>query len=77
MDYPPTDESFDQLHRAGWSVGETAFHVKGGGLVWLVIGSNGENQIRAEGQTDREAWYRAIEQAIAVGMLAGWSRSVG
>ena len=45
-----------RLHAGGWSVGDTAFHdVAGGGLVHVVIGSNGENQIRAEGATCREA----------------------
>jgi hypothetical protein len=63
--YPSVDESFDRLHRAGSSIGET-----GGGGVWLVTGANGENQIRAEGRSQAEAWYRATLQAGAVGMLA-------
>lgn len=63
--YPSVDESFDRLHRAGWSIGESA-----DARVWLVIGGNGENQIRAEGRTQVEAWYRAAQQAEAVGMLA-------
>jgi hypothetical protein len=50
MTYPNVDESFSRLHRAGWSIGET-----GGAGVWLVSGTNGENQIRAEGQTQAEA----------------------
>jgi hypothetical protein len=63
--YPSVDESFARLQRAGWSIGETA-----GACVWLVMGGNGDNQIRAEGRTQAEAWYRAVLQAEAVGMLA-------
>jgi hypothetical protein len=63
--YRSVDESFARLHHAGWSIGET-----GGAGVWLVIGSNGENVIKAEGKSQAEAWYRATLQAEAVGMLA-------
>jgi hypothetical protein len=42
-------------------VGDTAFHdVEDGGQVWVVIGTNGENRIRAEGATGSEAWRRAL-----------------
>jgi hypothetical protein len=37
---------------------------------WLVTGSNGENELAAEGASQAEAWWRACEQARAVGMLA-------
>jgi hypothetical protein len=63
--YPSVDESFDRLHHAGWSIGEA-----GGVAVWIVTGTNGENMIRAEGHIQAEAWWRACEQAAAVGMLA-------
>ena len=63
--FPSVDESFDRLHRAGWSAGDAA---TGGG--WLVCGSNGENLLEARGRTQAEAWWRACEQARAVGMLA-------
>jgi hypothetical protein len=63
--YPGVDESFDRLHRAGWSIGEVA-----GSAVWIVTGTNGENVMKAEGRTQTEAWYRATLQAQAVGMLA-------
>jgi hypothetical protein len=36
----------------------------------LVNGSNGENAIKAEASGQAEAWWRACEQAAAVGMLA-------
>ena len=64
-DYPAVDESRDRLRRAGWSVGEAAF-----GPAWVVSGTNGENRLHATGATQAEAWWRACEQARAVGMLA-------
>ena len=69
MTYPSVDESFDRLHRAGWSIGETAFGPDHS-LVWIVSGSNGENRVKARGQSQAEAWYRAAQQTEAVGMLA-------
>jgi len=59
------DEALDRLHRAGGSVGDV---VAGG--AWIISGANGENQIRAVGRTQAEAWRLACEQAAAVGMLA-------
>jgi hypothetical protein len=35
-----------------------------------VSGANGENLLRAEAAGQAEAWWRACEQARAVGMLA-------
>ena len=64
--FPSVDESFAQLHGAGWSVGE-----HGTAAAWVVTGSNGENLILAEGRTQAEAWWSACSQARAVGMLAG------
>jgi hypothetical protein len=46
----------------------------GGGIIQVVIGSNGANQIRAEGATGSEAWRRALDQAAEVGMLPGRPR---
>jgi hypothetical protein len=61
---PPTvDESLALLQRAGWSVGETA-----GASGWLVTGRNDENMISARGASQSEAWWRAVQQAEAVGM---------
>jgi hypothetical protein len=59
------DEALDRLHRAGWSIGETA-----AGSTWLVSGINGENVICARGGSQGEAWSEACEQARAGGMLA-------
>jgi len=67
--YPTVDESLDRLHRAGWSIGDTAFGVETA-LVWLVSGSNGENRIEARGASRAEAYWRACCQAREVGMLA-------
>jgi hypothetical protein len=64
-------EYLDRLHRAGWSLGDTAFHAVGGGLVWVVSGRNGENQLRAEGAISAEAWEQAVEQARSLGMSGG------
>ena len=66
---PPDVEALDRLHRAGWSIGDTAFDDRAGGLVWIVSGHNGENLIRAEGTIRDEAWGRAVEQARALGVL--------
>jgi hypothetical protein len=62
--YPTVEESFVRLHVAGWTVGETATATR-----WLVCGVNGENAINAVGRSQAEAWWRACEQAAAVGML--------
>jgi hypothetical protein len=59
-----------RLHRAGWSIGSTAFAGLGG-RVWCVSGTNGENRIVAEGATELEAWQAACEQARACGMFRG------
>ena len=61
---PSVDESFDRLRRAGWSVGEIPTAGE-----WVVSGTNGENVMEARGPTQTEAWWRACEQARAVGML--------
>src|SRR4051812_45296312 len=44
--FPPTEESIVRLRRSGWSTDETTCHA-GGGIVYQVDGSNGENRIGA------------------------------
>jgi hypothetical protein len=69
VSHTPSDDSFDRLHRAGWSVGHVGLgpeHAR----VWLVTGSNGENRVEARGRTLDEAYWPACEQASAVGMSA-------
>jgi hypothetical protein len=77
-DFPSSVDALVLLHRSCWMIGNTAFQV-GDVLLWLVTGSNGENRIQAEGAPHAEVWYRAVEQAAAVGMLRrrrGRTRSV-
>ena len=66
--FPTEDESFAHLHRSGWSVGDVPL-LATEGQRWLGSGSNGENQARATGRTQAEAWYKACLQAEAAGML--------
>ena len=54
--------AYRQLHRSGWSIGDTAF-ARPPGVAWLVFGHNGENLIRAEGRTLGEVWDAAVGQA--------------
>jgi hypothetical protein len=49
----PSDDALDRLHRAGWSIGDVAFHDGAGGLDWRPRLSD-ENLIRAEGTTRDE-----------------------
>jgi hypothetical protein len=51
--YPTVDGSRDRLHRAGWSVGESATATR-----CLVCGSNGENQIKPEAPAQADACRR-------------------
>jgi hypothetical protein len=37
----PDEELLAPLHRAGWSIGDTAFSTESSGLAWVVSGSNG------------------------------------
>jgi hypothetical protein len=68
--YAAVDESRARLHAAGWSVGEVG---TGGG--WFVSGTKGENALKAAGRTQAEAWWRACQQAAAVGMLGRLSEA--
>jgi hypothetical protein len=70
-DLDDVDQALKLLHAAGWIVGDTAVVTEAGILVWLVSGRNGENVIRAEGQTEAAAWQAAVDQVRSVGMLRG------
>jgi hypothetical protein len=63
--YATVDESRDRLHCSGWSFGEFST-----ATCCIVTGNNGENQIKAGGHSQAEAWWNACLQARAVGMLA-------
>ncbi len=75
--YPPAEESLHRLRRSGWSTGEAGFTGSSRRVIHQVDGSNGVNKIRVEGSTPAEAWYRAVEAAAAIDMLAGWPRPSG
>jgi hypothetical protein len=61
--FPTVDESRDRLHRTGWSVGEIATTTR-----WLVMGSNGENQIKGHRRRNRDGSAQAKKKAPR-----GWS----
>ena len=71
---PSFEESCKRLRRSGWRLSHHGHPLIDGGLEYVVNGRNGENQIHATGATLFEAWHRAVEQAAACGMLAGWPR---
>ena len=51
---PKTDRLFLIVHRAGWSIVDTAFAGKEG-ISWLVFGTKGDHSIQANGKTQEEA----------------------
>ena len=63
-----TDKLFLILHRAGWSIGDTAFVGKEG-ISWLVFGTKGDHSIQAEGKSQEEAWKQACRQAEEMGLV--------
>ena len=67
-DIPKTDRLFLILHKAGWSVGDTAFVGKEG-ISWLVYGTKGDHSIRGEGKSQTEAWKNACRQAEEIGLV--------
>lgn len=69
--YPTVDESFERLHRAGWSIGDVATSAG-----WCVSGTNGENRIEVFASTQAAAWWRARAASLAVGMLAAWALAI-
>ena len=71
---PSFEESYERLSVSEWRLSHRGLPLIGGGLEYVVYGRNGENQIHATGATLFEAWHRAVEQAAACGMLAGWPR---
>jgi len=58
------------LRQAGWAVNES-HNDSGGSVEWLVMGANGANVIEARAASQTEAWFEAVEQARALGMLGG------
>ena len=69
MDHiPRTDKLFLILHKAGWSIGDTAFAGKDG-ISWLVYGTNGDHTIQANGKTQEEAWKQTCREAEEMGLV--------
>jgi hypothetical protein len=63
-----SDELFRVLHRAGWSIGDTAF-AGPWGMTWLVYGTQGGYELRAEAASRTEAWEEACRQAVDLGLI--------
>lgn len=64
------DACFEALHRAGWSIGDSAYLDPSTGLqIWQVLGTNGEDAIDAQVPTQVESWRLAVEQATTAGMV--------
>ena len=66
--FPSAEDSLVRLHGAGWSAVCTAFQGSQG-VIWIVSGYNGENQVLTAAPTRDEAWWQACLQARSVGML--------
>jgi hypothetical protein len=62
------DEVYEQLHRAGWTLGIYSLADRHG-VVCMVEGVNGENMIPGKGDTLEAANLSACDLARAVGML--------
>ena len=63
-----SDELFRLLHRVGWSIGDTAF-AGPGGQTWLVYGTQGGYELRAESTNRIEACEEACRQARELGLI--------
>jgi hypothetical protein len=63
-----SDELLDLLHQAGWSIGDAAF-AGAEGVSWLVYGTQGGYELRAEDASRDEAWKQACRQAEALGWI--------
>jgi len=73
---PKTDKLFLILHRAGWSIGDTAFVGKQG-ISWLVYGTKGDHSIRAEGKSRVEAWKAMQAYSICKDRLTKVQETLG
>jgi hypothetical protein len=71
---PTSWHSMSRLLGSGWVLSISVLPDDGDRPVFVACGRNGENLIRAEATTSREAWHRAVAAAAACGMLAGWPR---
>jgi hypothetical protein len=73
-----TYELFSLLHKAGWLIGDTAFS-DAGSVCWLIYGTHGGYEIRAEDGDRGEAWKQACRQDEALGLIepGGFSGGLG
>jgi hypothetical protein len=65
-----SDKLLRVLHKAGWSIGDTAFGGPGG-LTWLVYGTQGGYELRAENSVRTEAWEEACRRLFLLGERRG------
>lgn len=63
-----SDKLFRVLHKAGWSIGDTAFAGKNG-LTWMVFGTQDGYEILGIDVERVEAWNKACRQAETVGLI--------
>jgi len=73
---PKTDKLFLILHRAGWSIGDTAFVGKQG-ISWLVYGTKGDHSIQAKGKSQVEAWKPMQAYSICKDRLTKVQETLG
>ena len=73
-DHPPPGESLARLHRSGWKTRQVTIIRLSGDTIDRAEGANGENQICVDGVTAGEVWHRAVEAAVACGMIEDWPR---
>ena len=73
---PKTDRLLLNLHKAGWSVGDTAFVGKEG-ISWLVYGTRGEHSLRGEGKSQEEAWKAMQAYSICKDRLTKVQETLG
>jgi hypothetical protein len=71
---PPVKESIQRLIRSGWCMYQFVYIGPNAETRWTISGSNGENRISVESETQGQAWHRAAQADAACGMLKGWPR---
>jgi hypothetical protein len=62
------DELLSLLHRAGWSIGDTAL-CNAEGVYWPVYGNQGGYEIHAENRNRGEGRRKACREAEVLGLI--------
>ena len=57
-----TDDAYQRLHLAGWSVGDVCF-LENDRRMWMVYAHRGEQKIVAKAPSQSDAWCRASAMA--------------